>query len=95
MNNWNEELQRVLAEVVQRSVIDPEFRTLALRNAFSAILVINPRALQKDINFKFVDHSGSIKAIPLDCDSDELSEDELEKVAGGDTPPPPPPITGG
>jgi len=102
MKYWkNEELQHVLAEVARRSATDPEFRALALRDATNAISRINPNALPKDVIFKFVDNSGSTKTIPLpdpvNDASDELSDDELEKVAGGgdSTPPPPPPIVGG
>lgn len=55
--------------------------------------------LPKDRMFKFVDNSGSTKTIPLPDQvteaCDELTEDELERVAGGGDPPPPPPITGG
>jgi hypothetical protein len=99
MKSWtNEKLQRVLAEVAQRSAIDPEFRALALLDATSAIARINPNALPNDLIFKFVDNSGTTKTIPLPdpvidaCD--ELLDDELEKVAGGGDPPPPPLVGG-
>jgi len=101
MENWNNErLQRVLAEVARKSAIDSEFRALALRDASSALSTITPKALPKGLTLIFVDNSDSTKTIPLPdlltTDCDELTDDELENVAGGSNPPPPaPPLTGG
>jgi hypothetical protein len=100
IENWNnKELQQVLAEVAHKSAIDSEFRALALRDASSALSTITPKRLPKDITLIFVDNSGSTKTIPLPdlviTDCDELTDDDLENVAGGSTPPPPPPLTGG
>jgi hypothetical protein len=97
MNNWtNEELQRTLNEVARRSTIDPEFRALALENGAEAISKINPKPLTGEMKFHFVDNSGVIKTIPLPdpllVGTEELSDCDLENVAGGGDPPP---VSGG
>ena len=98
MKNWtNEELQQMLLKIAQRTAVDPEFRALALRDSAAAISRITSKPLPTGVTYQFVDNSGSIRIVPLPdpiVSSDELSEAELEDVAGGDTPPPPP-ISGG
>lgn len=99
MKGWtNEELQQMLLKIAQRSAVDPEFRALALRDSAAAIAKVSSKPLPKDISYRFIDNSGSLRVVPLPdpaLESDELSETELEDVAGGDTPPPPPPLSGG
>jgi len=100
MKHWtNEELQHVLLKVARRAAVDCEFRALALRDGDAAIAEVSSKPLPKGISYKFVDNSGPVKIVPLpdfvQTDSDELSEEELEGVAGGDNNPPPPPIAGG
>ena len=90
MNDWtNEELQRTFSEVARRAAVNPEFRALALRDSAAAIARINPRPLPKGMTVRFVDNSGSLKTIPLpdlvSGISEELSEVELENIAGGDS----------
>jgi len=96
MEDWtNEELHQMLAKVTQRATIDCEFRALALKDGTAAISRMTSKPLPKNITYKFVDNAGPTKVIPLPDfvanRSDELSEDELEHVAGGDGPP----ISGG
>jgi len=90
MKNWtNEELHDVFSEVARRAAVNPEFRALALRDSIAAIAKINPRPLPEGMTFKFVDNSGPVKVIPLPDlvpgISEELSEVELENIAGGDS----------
>jgi len=97
MNDWTkEELQRTLTEVARRSTTDPQFRALALENGAEAISKINPKPLPREMTFRFVDNSGVIKTIPLPdpllAGHGELSDNDLESVAGGGDPPP---ISGG
>lgn len=98
MKSWtNDELQQMLLKIIRRTAIDPEFRALALRDGSAAISKVTSKPLPKDITYQFVDNSGHIRIVPLPdpvLDADELSECELEDVAGGDGPTPPP-ISGG
>jgi hypothetical protein len=100
MKDWtNDELQQMIAKIFQRAAVDPEFRALALRDSAAAISQVSSKSLPTNISYRFVDNSGPVKTVPLPDparDADELSDAELENVAGGDnTPPPPPPISGG
>ena len=93
MRDWtNEELQRILAEVTRRSALSSEFRALALKDAAAAIFTISPKPLPKEITIRFVDNSGATKTVPLpdlvQDSEDELSEEDLDDVAGGGDPPP-------
>ena len=90
MNDWtNEELQQTFAEVARRAAVNPEFRALALRDSAAAIARVSPRPLPKGMTVRFVDNSGPLKTIPLpdlvSGISEELSEVELENIAGGDS----------
>jgi hypothetical protein len=90
MNSWtNEELQNTFAEIARRAAINPEFRALALKDSAAAIAKVNPKPLPQGMTFQFVDNSGTHKIIPLPDPvpgiSEELSETELENVAGGDS----------
>jgi hypothetical protein len=102
MTTWTDkELQNIFTEVARRSAIDPEFRLLALSDASQAILQISSKPLPKKLKIQFVDDSRPVITVPLPhlavdtCG--ELTDEELEHVAGGGDvqPPPPPPITGG
>jgi hypothetical protein len=93
MENWRKsELQQTLSEVARRCTVDLEFRSLALRDAAAAIAKVNPKPLPDGVQFKFVDNTGCQKTVvlpdPLGKDSDELSEESLESVAGGGDNPP-------
>lgn len=97
MAHWNNsELQQTISEVARRSAVDPEFRSLALRDSAAAIATVNPRPLPAEIRIIFVDNSGPEKTVPLPdpmveiCD--ELSEASLESISGGGTNPTNPPI---
>jgi len=99
MNTWNnEELQQVLLKVMRRAATDAAFRKLALQDAAAAIAQVHSKPLPAGVSYKFVDNSGPIRIVPLPdftCQTDELSEDDLDNVAGGGSTPPPPPLSGG
>jgi hypothetical protein len=98
MKGWtNDELQHMLLKITRRAAIDPEFRALALRDGTAAIAKVTSKPLPEGITYQFVDNSGRVRIVPLPdpvLDTDELSDSELEGVAGGEGPTPPP-LSGG
>ena len=84
---WNEqEAQKTLAELVKKSTTDPEFRALALSNPNAAIGKINPLPIPANYKIRFVDNAGANLTVVLPdpvSASGELSDAELEQVAGG------------
>jgi len=87
--SWNnEELIRTSFEVARRAAADDEFMKLALRDGAAAIPRVDPKPLPPGIVVKFVDNRGPLKTIPLPAPADtdefgEITEEELEAVAGG------------
>ena len=87
MPKYNEQdLGAAIREVLKRSVVDPDFRQLAVKNGDAAITKVNS-ALAGAIDVQFIDNFGkSHKTIVLPdpvSGADQLSEEELEQVAGG------------
>jgi hypothetical protein len=95
---WSqEEANRTIDEIKRRSLLDPEFRTLALVNPLAAIAKVNPKPLPANISVTFIEGStpniprmasGSSFKIVLPAavtGADELSDAELEQAAGGKT----------
>ena len=86
-NGWtqdkaNEKL-RVLAK---RAQTDPEFRKLALKDPVAAVAKIDPTPLPSWFKLRFVDNAGATLTMVLPdpvSASSELSDSELEQVAGG------------
>jgi len=96
MAGWSqEEFNRTIDEVKRRSLIDPDFRVLALSDSLAALAKINPKPLPAHVSLKFID--GSVEAsvspgsspdlrivLPAKVErADELSDTELEEAAGG------------
>jgi hypothetical protein len=82
-----EEADKTLEEIKKRSIVDPEFRQLALSNPNAAVAKVNPKPMPSGFSVKFIDNSGAQKAIVLPDPVgkvEELSDAELEEVAGGD-----------
>jgi len=81
----SKQLQHLVDEVSRRSKTDPDFRALALRDSSAAIAKIGSERLPENVKIKFVDNSGPVVTIPLPdpVPSEQLSEMELENVAGG------------
>jgi hypothetical protein len=84
---WNEkEAQATLAEVVKRSTTDPEYRALLLSDPDAAIAKVNPLPVPPNFKIRFVDNAGANLTVVLPdpvSNSGELSDAELEQVAGG------------
>jgi hypothetical protein len=83
----DKELDSAIREVIKRSVVDPEFRKLAIKNANAAITKASGKSLPNGITINFVHNYGvSAKSYVLPdpaADPDLLSDEALEKVAGG------------
>jgi hypothetical protein len=99
MQGWSQaEVNRTVHEVKRRSLIDLQFRALALANAPAAMAKVNPKPLPHGVVIRFVDASpgagnplpdtvkGTITVIlpaPVADIAEELSDAELEKATGG------------
>ena len=87
MTSWSEEeVERTLEEIRKRSITDPDFRDLALSDSAAAIAKVTPKSMPGGYQVKFIDNSGPVKSFVLPdpaFETEELSDAELEAVAGG------------
>ena len=87
MNSWTEEeIERTLEEIRKLSLVDGEYRKLALTDPAAAVAKFNPKPLPQGYDIKFIDNSGAVKSflLPNPVENvEELSDAELEAVAGG------------
>ena len=87
MSQWSQhEEGEIIAEVCRRSAVDGEFRKLALKDPLAALAKVTTKEPPPDVSYRFVDNSGSVRTIPLPDfipDPAELSDTELEQIAGG------------
>jgi hypothetical protein len=87
MAEWNEaEAQKTLAEITKRSQTDPEYRKLVLKDPNTAIAKVNSTPMPAGFKVQFVDNEGANLTIVLPdalSNNAELSDAELEQVAGG------------
>jgi hypothetical protein len=87
MYQWtNAEADRVLEDVIKRSMEDPEFRALALNDAHAAISKVTAKPLPPGFTVRFIDNGGASRTFVLPdpiSASAALSDAELEQVAGG------------
>lgn len=87
MADWtDDELNQVVGEVLRRTSIDPEFRALALKEPANAVGKVASKPLPANFGVQFHDNSGDVKHIALPDPIpgiEELSEEELQAVAGG------------
>jgi hypothetical protein len=88
MPNHEQELNAAVREVLKRSVVDPDFRQLAIKNSPAALEKVGSRDMAKGASVTFIDNYGkSHKTIVLPdpiSNADSLSEEDLERVAGGE-----------
>ncbi len=86
MADWNEsEITEVVKKISARAAEDAKFHALALQNPAAAIQEISGKAVPAGIKIKFCALEGADFAFVLpDPQVDgELSDSELESVAGG------------
>lgn len=82
----DQELNSAIREVLKRSVMDKEFRALAVRDSKSAIAKVSGKDLPSGTKIEFVDNFGKpnkLIVIPDPVTSGQLAEEELEQVSGG------------
>lgn len=80
------EIQTAVRDVLKKSIADPEFRKFAVNDGRGAISKVSKKTLPPDLDFRFLDNTGKVKTVTLPdpvSGADELSETELEQVAGG------------
>jgi hypothetical protein len=81
------ELESAIREVIKRSVVDPEFRALAVKDGNSAIAKASGKSLPSGTMIHFVSNHGTSEksfVLPDPISTPELlNEEALEQVAGG------------
>jgi hypothetical protein len=89
------EANRTIDEVKRRSLIDRDFRELALADAAKAIAKINPKSLPAGLSVKFVEPGAGAAAdqpgvlvveLPAAIEPeaiDQLTSEELDQAVGG------------
>ena len=87
MPEWTqEEVNKILNEVARKSSVDPEFRKLCLTNPNAAMASVSGTPLPEHFRIRFVENEGATMTVVLPdlaIAEEELSETELEAVAGG------------
>jgi hypothetical protein len=103
MNNLDPTHQKLLDAIVHRATLDAPFRALVLRDPAAAIRDSFGVELPAGYRLRFVEKDAGVDEMivlpAFKASGEELSDDELENVAGGtgtsdDWAPPPPPPTG-
>ena len=81
------ELNSAVREVIKRAVVDPGFRQLAVQDSKAALAKVTTTKLPEGMGVQFVDnYNKPIKTLALPdpiANADELTDEELEDVAGG------------
>ena len=84
---WTQaEAEHIEKEVKKRAMTDPQLRTLALKDPFAAISKISTKPLPTGYKVRCVEASGFSRTIVLPdpvSNAEELSDADLEQVAGG------------
>ncbi len=79
--------QQVLEAVLERSVVDYEFRQELLNNPRRAIQSALGISVPANFRVKFIEKDKNVDALVVlpnfQCKDGELSDDDLENVAGG------------
>ena len=86
MTEWNQqEIDKAYGEIYQRSKRDADFRKLVLEKPKEAIKQITGKEVPEKFKLKIVesDPNYALTLLLPEFMGDELSDDELEQVAGG------------
>ena len=80
------ELKSAVRETVKRTLVDADFRRLAMQDGNAAIAKAAGKSVPSGTVITFVGNQGSGRSIVLPdplISKDQISEDDLERIAGG------------
>jgi hypothetical protein len=82
---WSaQKFNEIVAEIQKRSVTDADFRALALKDPAAAVTAVSGDSLPAGAKLRFVNQLEEVTVIlPPATGGEELSEEQLEQVAGG------------
>jgi hypothetical protein len=85
---WTQEaIQDTIKKIIERGSTDPEFRRLALSHPNDAVEQVSGIPVPPGVKIRFVENEGAQYTVVLPdmkkADMSELSDAELEQVAGG------------
>lgn len=85
MSEWNKEVMgKVVLDLKKKAMTDAVFRKLALSDAAAAVKEIAGKELPDGMKLKFIENDGAHMTVVLpDMAAGEMSEDDLDQVAGG------------
>lgn len=86
LQQWSQdEINRVAGEICLKSSQNEEFRQLALSDPASAVKQISGRDVPAGFGLKFIENDPGVHMTVVlpNMQSDELSESDLEQIAGG------------
>jgi hypothetical protein len=86
MTLTSQEAEQAIAQIVKRAQTDSEFRQLCLNDPNGAAQEATGKDIPEDFSLRFVENQGADLTVVLPDMIDtnaELSEQELEAVAGG------------
>ncbi len=84
MSDWTDaEVKTTLQKILKTAMTDGSFRKLCLTDSAAAIRKISGKDVPKGLKIRFVDNAGADRTFVLPDLKEDLSDEDLEKVAGG------------